>query len=136
MPYGSLLLTSNRASRLLRAMSNERRLIILCHLCDREHSVTELCRLLDLSQSALSQHLAKLRRDNLVKTRRVAQTVFYSVTSPEVAPILRALSEVFPPPGTSIPTSGTREDLPEAVPRQPCEAKAADDRALWRKSGT
>ena len=76
-------------------MGNERRLIILCHLSEREHSVTELCRLVGLSQSALSQHLAKLRRDNLVKTRRSAQTVFYSVSSPEVGKMLVALSDLF-----------------------------------------
>lgn len=106
MPYGSLLLTSAHASRLLRAMGNERRLLILCHLSEREHSVSELCRLVGLSQSALSQHLAKLRRDHLVKTRRSAQTVFYSVASPEVTPILRTLSEVIPPGGTGFKTDG------------------------------
>ena len=76
-------------------MGNERRLVILCHLSEREHSVTELCRLVGLSQSALSQHLAKLRRDNLVKTRRNAQTVLYSVSSPEVGKMLSALSDLF-----------------------------------------
>lgn len=95
MSYGSLLLTAGRASRLLKAMGNERRLVILCHLSEREHSVTELCRLVGLSQSALSQHLAKLRRDNLVKTRRNAQTVLYSVSSPEVGKMLGALSDLF-----------------------------------------
>ena len=95
MSYGSLLLTAGRASRLLKAMGNERRLVILCHLSEREHSVTELCRLVGLSQSALSQHLAKLRRDNLVKTRRNAQTVLYSVSSPEVGKMLAALSDLF-----------------------------------------
>lgn len=88
-------MTAGRASRLLKAMGNERRLVILCHLSEREHSVTELCRLVGLSQSALSQHLAKLRRDNLVKTRRNAQTVLYSVSSPEVGKMLTALSDLF-----------------------------------------
>jgi DNA-binding transcriptional ArsR family regulator len=99
MPYGPLLVTAGRASRLLKAMGNERRLLILCHLSEREHSVTELCNLVALSQSALSQHLAKLRRDNLVKTRRSAQTVFYSLASPEVHPILHTLCELFKPAG-------------------------------------
>jgi DNA-binding transcriptional ArsR family regulator len=53
-------------------MGNERRLVILCHLSEREHSVDELRRLVGLSQSALSQHLAKLRRDRLVTPRRRA----------------------------------------------------------------
>lgn len=117
-------------------MGNERRLVILCHLCEREHSVTELCRLVGLSQSALSQHLAKLRRDNLVKTRRSAQTVFYSVASPEVAPVLRALSEVFPPRGAA--TSAARADgsAPGMGAPRPCGAESAGDRAAWRKSST
>ncbi len=132
MSFGSLLLTSGRASRLLRAMGNERRLVILCHLSEREHSVTELCRLVGLSQSALSQHLAKLRRDNLVKTRRSAQTVFYSVSSPEVVPILKALSDVFP----SAATAAARTAETAAVSRRPCSAETAGERAVWRKSST
>ena len=111
MPYGSLLLTAGRASRLLKAMGNERRLIILCHLSEREHSVTELCRLVGLSQSALSQHLAKLRRDNLVKTRRNAQTVLYSVSSPEVGKMLSALSDLFV--SNALPTARAMERDPE-----------------------
>lgn len=107
MPYGSLLLTAGRASRLLKAMGNERRLVILCHLSEREHSVTELCRLVGLSQSALSQHLAKLRRDNLVKTRRNAQTVLYSVSSPEVGKMLSALSDLFV--NNALPSARTLE---------------------------
>lgn len=113
MPYGPLLLTAGRASRLLKAMGNERRLLILCHLSEGEHSVGELCRLVGLSQSALSQHLAKLRRDNLVTTRRSAQTVFYSLASPEVRPILQALSDLF------TPGSGVRTDA-----RQPAAETA------------
>lgn len=128
MPYGPLLLTTGRASRLLKAMGNERRLAILCHLSEREHSVTELCRLVGLSQSALSQHLAKLRRDNLVKPRRSAQTVYYSVASSDVAPILRALRDLFAQNAGSLPAAmdGARE--------RPCGAESADERAFWRKS--
>lgn len=126
MPYTSLLQTAGRASRLLKAMGNERRLIVLCHLSEREHSVSELCRLVGLSQSALSQHLAKLRRDRLVKTRRSAQTVYYSVASPEVAPLLRSLSQLFAP-------AGGQAGAAEAARERPCGAARADERALWRK---
>ena len=107
-------------------MGNERRLAILCYLSEREHSVTELCNLVGLSQSALSQHLAKLRRDNLVRTRRSAQTVYYAVSSPEVAPLLRTLRDLFAPPAAA-KRPGTALD-------QPCGAESADERALWRKS--
>ena len=70
---------ARRASELLKAMSNQHRLMILCQLVPGEKSVGELERIIGLSQSALSQHLARLRRDNMVKTRRVAQTIFYSL---------------------------------------------------------
>jgi len=122
MPYAPLLLSASRASRLLKAMGNERRLVILCHLSEREHSVTELCQLVGLSQSALSQHLAKLRRDNLVKTRRAAQTVFYSVASPDVAPLLLSLSYLFGPGAYTAPTN------------RPCGPDSASPRTqAWRK---
>lgn len=67
------------ASRLLKALANEKRLMILCLLADGERTVGELNGLLDLSQSALSQHLAVLREDGLVSTRRDAQSVIYSL---------------------------------------------------------
>ena len=112
-------------------MGNERRFVILCHLTEREHSVTELCGLVGLSQSALSQHLAKLRRDNLVKTRRSAQTVFYSVASPEVRPILHSLSAIFTHGATAMPNGG-----PGLGPDKPGSAETADSRAAWGKSST
>ncbi|EJG1566301.1 winged helix-turn-helix transcriptional regulator [Vibrio parahaemolyticus] len=65
---------SAKAVVLLKAMANERRLQILCMLHNQELSVGELCTKLELSQSALSQHLAWLRRDELVATRKEAQT--------------------------------------------------------------
>jgi len=128
MSFGTLLPSAGRASKLLKAMGNERRLAVLCHLSEREHSVNELCRLVGLSQSALSQHLAKLRRDRLVTTRRSAQTVYYSVASPEVAPLLRALAGVF------APADGRHAGTGEAARERPCGAERADDRAHWRKS--
>ncbi len=124
-------------------MANERRLVILCHLSEREHSVTELCRLVGLSQSALSQHLAKLRRDNLVTTRRSAQTVFYSIASPEVTPLLKSLSELFPPVGVGVGV-GTGTGIAAARPKAggrpgtltcgPCGAESGSERAVWNKS--
>ena len=74
-----------RASRLLKVFANEHRLMILCHLTKGERSVGELERLIGLSQSALSQHLARLREDGLVQTRRMAQTIYYSIAG-EAAP--------------------------------------------------
>lgn len=129
MPYGPLLLTSGRASRLLKAMGNERRLVILCHLSEREHSVNELSRLVGISQSALSQHLAKLRRDHLVRTRRSAQTVFYSVGSPEVRQLLRSLCDLFSPAGI-----GQAAMIPAELSREPSSsAEPVAEQPLWQK---
>ena len=65
------------ASALLKTIANDKRIIILCWLIEGEKSVTELETVLELSQSALSQHLARLRAVKIAETRRVAQTVFY-----------------------------------------------------------
>jgi ArsR family transcriptional regulator, virulence genes transcriptional regulator len=72
------------AAKLIRALSSRHRLLILCMLSEGELSVGDLNRLVRLSQSALSQHLAVLRRERLVTTRRSAQTIYYMV-APGVA---------------------------------------------------
>ncbi|HVI52119.1 MAG TPA: metalloregulator ArsR/SmtB family transcription factor [Candidatus Sulfotelmatobacter sp.] len=86
---------AQRASLLLKAMSNEHRLLILCQLLKGERSVGELERIVGLSQSALSQHLARLRRDELVKTRRSAQTIFYSLKGREVPAVIDTLYNLY-----------------------------------------
>ena len=85
-----------RASRLLKAMSNQHRLMILCQLAiGGEKCVGELERIIGLSQSALSQHLARLRRDQLVRTRRSAQTIYYSLSGGEVDAVIDALYRLY-----------------------------------------
>ncbi len=86
---------ARKASALLKAMANERRLLILCLLAQGEKSVSELEALVSLSQSALSQHLARLRRDRLVTTRRVAQTIYYSLAGREAGAIMETLYALF-----------------------------------------
>jgi DNA-binding transcriptional ArsR family regulator len=86
---------ARRASALLRAMGNPHRLVVLCQLLSEERSVGELERLVGLSQSALSQHLARLRRDGLVKTRRKAQTIFYSLAGEEAPAVLATLYRLY-----------------------------------------
>lgn len=81
--------------RVLRAMGNLRRLQILYALRNEEKNVGELEQLVDLSQSALSQHLAVLRRADLVRTRRQAQTIYYSIKSAMVLNILRMLDKFY-----------------------------------------
>jgi DNA-binding transcriptional ArsR family regulator len=86
---------AHEASTLLKAMSNEHRLLILGLLVKGERSVGELVQRIGLSQSALSQHLARLRRDNLVRTRREAQTIYYTVTSNEALAVLDRVYELY-----------------------------------------
>lgn len=87
----------SRASNLLKAMSNEHRLLVLCLLQQGERSVSELEKLVGLSQSALSQHLARLRRDALVKTRRSAQTIYYSLSGTDALTVIEALQGMMCP---------------------------------------
>jgi ArsR family transcriptional regulator, virulence genes transcriptional regulator len=84
-----------RACNLLKAMANPTRLMVLCQIADGEKSVGELEQAVGLSQSGLSQHLAVLRSKKLVTTRRVRQTIFYSLASKEAATVMDTLYEVF-----------------------------------------
>jgi ArsR family transcriptional regulator, virulence genes transcriptional regulator len=86
------------AAKLLRALGNERRLMILCQLGDRERSVGELQPLVGLSQSALSQHLAVLRDEGVVATRREGQFVWYRIADPAAVRVVETLAEIFCPP--------------------------------------
>ncbi|MGY0219687.1 ArsR/SmtB family transcription factor [Endozoicomonadaceae bacterium StTr2] len=87
--------SAGEAVKLLKALSNENRLLILCHLGQQEMSVSELNNQLDLSQSALSQHLAVLRRDGLVATRRESQVIYYKLASREASLIIELLHREF-----------------------------------------
>jgi len=83
------------ACELLKAMANEWRLMILCQLAEGEKTVSELQRLLGLSQSALSQHLAILRREKIVKSRKHAQSVSYSLAGDEATMVMATLHDLF-----------------------------------------
>ena len=92
---GELRRSARRAAPLLKAMSNPSRLVILCQLAEGERSVGELEQQVGLSQSGISQHLAVLRREHVVATRRDKQTVFYSLASADVAAVMATLHRVF-----------------------------------------
>lgn len=96
---GAMQAQSEAAAELLKAMANPQRLRVLCLLVDKEMSVGEINALVPLSQSALSQHLAVLREKDLVKTRREAQTVYYSVADGTVHDVIEALHRNFCAPG-------------------------------------
>ncbi len=90
--------SAGRAAALLRSLANERRLMILCQLVDGEMSVGALQERIGLSQSALSQHLALLREEGIVATRRERQSIFYRIADPAALRVLETLAELFCPP--------------------------------------
>lgn len=94
---GIALLQKNAlaASELLKALANPSRLMILCQLADGEKSVGELERVVGLSQSGLSQHLALLRRQGIVSTRRDAQFIYYALASDAAIAVMRTLYDTY-----------------------------------------
>jgi ArsR family transcriptional regulator, virulence genes transcriptional regulator len=86
------------AAGLLKLLANENRLLILCQLAvNQEMSVGDIAGAVHLSQSALSQHLGKMREDGLLATRREAQTVFYRIADPNAARLLALLKDIYCP---------------------------------------
>ena len=86
---------ADQAARLLRALSHGARLRVVCELVDGERSAGDLVRASGLGQSALSQHLAKLRDEKLVATRRDAQTIYYRVADSRALQVLKVLYELY-----------------------------------------
>lgn len=95
LPIEQLEANAATASTLLKALSNESRLLILCNLVSGEKCVGELNQRIPLSQSALSQHLARLRKDNMVSIRKEAQTVYYRISCPEAEQIIEVLYHAY-----------------------------------------
>jgi len=97
MDIGEVEKNADKAANLLKALSNDKRLLILCALYKNERCVGDLENIVKLSQSALSQHLARLRRDGLVATRRDAQTIYYSLEDATVKSMLQTLYTIYRP---------------------------------------
>ena len=89
---------AGEASRLLKALSNEHRLMILCRLGDEEVQVSRLQEEIGLSQSALSQHLARLRDEGLVASRREGVSIYYRIVDPAAVRVIAVLAEIYCPP--------------------------------------
>lgn len=86
------------AAGMLKLLANENRLLILCQLAHSlELPVNDLVEAVGLSQSAMSQHLAKMREEGLLATRREAQTVFYRIADPNAARLLALLKDIYCP---------------------------------------
>ncbi len=107
------------ASRLLRTLANDQRLLVLCMLVEGELSVSQINERIDLSQSALSQHLARLREEGLVNTRRDAQTIFYSMAEGPAQALIGTLHAIY---------CGVSEPVSESV-MEPERAPSRTDRA-------
>jgi DNA-binding transcriptional ArsR family regulator len=92
---GRMAKAAGKASDLMKTLGHKDRLMVLCHLTSGEKSVGELATLLEIPQSPLSQHLARMRKEDLVTTRREAQTIYYSIASPEAARIVGLMHELY-----------------------------------------
>lgn len=90
-----LMRNARKASDFLKALSHENRLLLLCLLSERERSVGELEAILSMRQSAVSQQLARLRYDDLVKTRRDGKTIYYSLASEDVRQVISLIYDMF-----------------------------------------
>ena len=90
-----MLHNARLASEFLKALSHETRLLLLCLLSEKEHSVTDLENTLSLRQPTVSQQLARLRLDGLVTTRREGKTVYYSIADDDIKRVIALLYEIF-----------------------------------------
>lgn len=95
--FDVLLEQARAASELLKALSHETRLLILCLLTQGEQSVSALENMMKLPQAAVSQQLARLRYDGLVHTRREGRQIYYSLANEEVASVVGSLHDLFCP---------------------------------------
>lgn len=91
----TMQMQARKASELMRALSHEARLMILCLLTEQEMSVTEIERIVGLPQATVSQHLARLRLDRFVATRREGRMIYYRIVDNDVATVVESLYDVF-----------------------------------------
>ncbi|MBN8818410.1 MAG: helix-turn-helix transcriptional regulator [Sphingomonas sp.] len=95
MKLGVLCERATEVAGLLKLVANEQRLLLLCRLREGEASVGELVGLCNLSQSSVSQHLAKMREGGILQTRRDAQTIYYRLTDPHVEALMEFMCDRF-----------------------------------------
>ncbi|WP_363352048.1 metalloregulator ArsR/SmtB family transcription factor [Methylocystis echinoides] len=93
----ALAAKAEEAERFLKTLANGHRLMILCELHGAELCVMDLQNAVGLSQSALSQHLARLRKDRMVTTRRDSRSIYYSLSDERLKPMIQLLSDIFCP---------------------------------------
>jgi DNA-binding transcriptional ArsR family regulator len=104
-----MIQAAGAAETMLKALANRHRLMLLCQLIDSERSVGQLSGLLGLRDSTASQHLALLRKDGLVATRREGQTIWYTLASPPVRRLVETLYDIYcGPAATCRPAAAKR----------------------------
>jgi DNA-binding transcriptional ArsR family regulator len=91
--------SASAAARMMKLLASEQRLILLCRLIEGECSVGELADYVGAAQSAASQHLAKLRAEGLVSTRRDGQTIYYRISDPKAVRVIDTLCDLYGPKG-------------------------------------
>lgn len=101
----SLVALARRAADMLKALSHEGRLLILCLLADGERSVSEIEEAMGMPQAAVSQQLARLRLDGLVTCRRDGRSIYYSLASGDAAKLVSALHDMLKHPPRKMPRS-------------------------------
>jgi DNA-binding transcriptional ArsR family regulator len=105
----TMQVAADRASDLLKALANRHRLMIICQLIDREHSVGELAEFLGVRGSTVSQHLALLRKDGLVSARRDGQTIWYAIRSQPAHELVTTLYRIYCAPSAACrPQAGAK----------------------------
>lgn len=95
MNFDQMQGNAKKAESMLKMLANSNRLLILCNLVQSEKTVNEIVEIVGLSQSAISQHLAKLRNENIVESEKRGQLVYYRICSPEVSAILSTLYLIY-----------------------------------------
>jgi DNA-binding transcriptional ArsR family regulator len=90
-----MAVAADKACALMKTLGHKGRLMVLCQLASGEKSVGELSEVLGISQSPLSQHLSRMRKENLVSTRRDAQTIYYSLAAHEAEKIIECLYDLY-----------------------------------------
>jgi ArsR family transcriptional regulator, virulence genes transcriptional regulator len=132
--------SADRAAELLKSLGHRHRLLLLCRLLDAERSVTDLSQFLGIRDSTVSQHLALLRREGLVKARREGQTIWYSISSVPAREVLAALYRCFcegagAAPDAPRPPGDAARSVPETeAPSSPRAAAGPDSESIRRRA--
>lgn len=101
MKIEEMEVAAERVSELMKVLSNKHRLLVLCQLVEGERSVGELARALGIREPAMSQQLTLLRKDGLVRPRREAQTIYYSLARDDVGRLMQFLYDTYCAGGSS-----------------------------------